>query len=252
MGRLDRYSVVMPGEHDPLDAPSKDGPEADGESTAERRRRRRRLTPPRDVMASSQINGEIWLSILPIAAFLLVDRVADTRVAIGAGFAAAVIVFLRTRHSGVIGYLAVGGIVIVGGSALVGIILDSDKAFFASDAIGDFLWTGAFLGSVVIGRPLMGVFVREMFPGVKDWISERHQVFITLSLAWAVQNVVTAVIRLILLDSLSTDSYILWSRVATWPLNIGLFAISYYLVWRAIHREAERRVSEESAAGPEA
>jgi hypothetical protein len=198
----------MPGEHDPLDAPSKDGPEADGESTAERRRRRRRLTPPRDVMASSQINGEIWLSILPIAAFLLVDRVADTRVAIGAGFAAAV--------------------------------------------IGDFLWTGAFLGSVVIGRPLMGVFVREMFPGVKDWISERHQVFITLSLAWAVQNVVTAVIRLILLDSLSTDSYILWSRVATWPLNIGLFAISYYLVWRAIHREAERRVSEESAAGPEA
>ena len=133
-----------------------------------------------------------------------------------------------------------------------GIILDSDKAFFASDAIADFLWTGAFLGSVLIGRPLMGVFVREMFPGVKDWISERHQVFITLSLAWAVQNVVTAVIRLILLDSLSTDSYILWSRVATWPLNIGLFAISYYLVWRAIHREAERRVSEEPPAGPEA
>lgn len=217
-------------------------------SGRERRRERRRLTPPREILATSQINNEIWLSVLPIAAFLITDRFADTRVAIGAGFAAALLVFLRTRASGMIGYLAVGGIVIVGGSALVGIILDSDKAFFASDAIGDVLWTGAFLGSVLVGRPLMGIFVREMFPGVKDWIPERHRVFITLSLAWAVQNVVTAVIRIILLDALSTDSYIFWSRVAVWPLNIILFALSYYLIWRAIHSEVERRLAAEPAA----
>ena len=199
-------------------------------------------------MDASQINNEIWLSILPVAAFLLVDRVADTRVAIAAGFVAAVLVFLRTRKSGVIGYLAIGGIVIVGGTAVVGIVLDSDKAFFASDAIGDFLWMGAFLVSVVVGRPLIGVFVREMFPGVRDWLPETHRVFVTLSLAWAVQNVVTAVIRIILLDSLSTDSYLLWSRVATWPLNIGLFAISYYAIARAIRGEAEQRLRAESRA----
>ena len=199
-------------------------------------------------MNASRINNEIWLSVLPIAAFLLVDRVADTRVAIGAGFAAALLVFLRTRKSGVIGYLAIGGIVIVGGSATVGIILDSDKAFFASDALGDFLWMAALLISIALGRPLIGVFVREMFPGVRDWIGERHRVFVWLTLAWAVQNVVTAVIRIILLDSLSTDAYILWSRVATWPLNIGLLAISYYLIYRAIHSEVETRLREEDAA----
>ena len=196
-------------------------------------------------MEASQINNEIWLSILPIAAFLLVDRVADTRAAIAAGFAAALLVFLRTRKSGVIGYLAIGGIVIVGGSATVGIILDSDKAFFASAAIGDFLWMGALLVSVVVGRPLIGVFGREMFPGIREWIGERHRVFVWLTIAWAAQNVVTAVTRIILLDSLSTDAYILWSRVATWPLSIGLFAISYYLVYRAIHTEIEHRLQEE-------
>ena len=151
-------------------------------------------------MEASQINNEIWLSILPIAAFLLVDRVAATRAASAAGFAAALLVFLRTRKSGVIGYLAIGGIVIVGGSATVGIILDSDKAFFASDAIGDFLWMGALLVSVVVGRPLIGVFGREMFPGIREWIGERHRVFVWLTIAWAAQNVVTAVTRIILLD----------------------------------------------------
>ena len=199
-------------------------------------------------MTGAQINGEIWLSVLPIAAFLLIDRVADTRIAIGAGFVAALLVFLRTRKSGLIGYLAIGGIVIVGGAALVGVILDSDKAFFASDAIGDFLWMGALLVSVVVGRPLIGVFVREMFPGLRDWLPETHRVFVGLTIAWALENILTAVIRLIMLDSLSTDAYILWSRVVTWPLNLGLFALSYYLVWRAVRSEAERRFAEESLA----
>ena len=82
----------------------------------------------------------------------------------------------------------------------MGIILDSDKAFFASDAIGDFLWMGALLVSVVVGRPLIGVFGREMFPGIREWIGERHRVFVWLTIAWAAQNVVTAVTRIILLD----------------------------------------------------
>ena len=226
-----------------------DGTPADEAAARARARRRRRAArPPRDILATSSINNRFWLTLAPIAAFLLVDRLADTRWAIAAGVAAAVIVFLRTRRSGLIGYLAVGGIVIVGGAGVVGIIVDSDKAFFASDAIGDVLWTGAFLGSVVLGRPLMGVLLREIFPGLRDWIPERHRVFIMLSLAWAAQNVVTAVIRIILLDALSTEAYLLWSRVATWPLTIGLFAVSYYVIGRAIRQEAERRAAADLAA----
>ena len=223
-------------------------PADEAAARARARRRRRAARPPRDILATSSINNRFWLTVAPIAAFLLVDRLADTRWAIGAGLAAAILVFLRTRRSGVVGYLAVGGIVIVGGSATVGIIVDSDKAFFASDAIGDVLWTGAFLGSIVLGRPLMGVLMREIFPGIREWIPERHRVFVALSLAWAAQNVVTAVIRVILLDALSTNSYLLWSRVATWPLTIGLFALSYYVIGRAIRQEAERRAAADLAA----
>ena len=233
----------MPPEPDPAPAPR-------GE-TAARRRRRRAARPPRDILATSSINNRFWLTLAPIAAFLLVDRLADTRWAIGAGVAAAVIVFWRTRRSGLVGYLAVGGIVIVGGAGVVGIIVDSDKAFFASDAIGDLLWTAAFLVSVLLGRPLMGLLVREIFPGVRDWVPERHRVFVALSLAWAAQNVTTAVIRIVLLDALSTQAYLLWSRVATWPLTIGLFALSYYFIARAVRQEAERRAAADLAAHPE-
>ena len=240
--------MPQPGQAAPLDA---SGPytTSDGQDAARRpNRRRRSRRPPRGIMAGAQFNNEIWLSVLPIATFLLIDRVADTRIAIGAGFVAALLVFLRTRKSGLIGYLAIGGIVIVGGAALVGIILDSDKAFFASDAIGDFVWMGALLVSVVVGRPLIGVITRVMFPGLREWLPETHRVFIALTIAWALENILTAVIRIIMLDSLSTDAYILWSRVATWPLNLGLFALSYYLIWRAVRSEAERRFAEESIA----
>ena len=203
------------------------------------------MRPPRGVMDAGNINNEFFLSLLPIAAFLAVDRVADTRVAIAAGLVAAVLVFLRTRKSGVIGYLAIGGIVIVAATAAVGIAFDSDKAFFASDAIGDFLWMGAFFLSVVVGRPLMGVLVREMFPGLRDWLPESHRVFVTLTLVWALQNILTAVIRLVMLDALSTNSYLLWSRVATWPLTVGLLVFSYVLIGRAINAVVEQRLRDE-------
>lgn len=243
-------SDIAPGD----DAVPQPGPAASPDATAGaqpgpgRSRRRRSSHPPRGVMAGAQINNEIWLSVLPIAAFLLLDRVADTRIAIAAGFVAAVIVFLRTRKSGLIGYLAIGGIVIVGGAALAGIILDSDKAFFASDAIGDLLWMAAFLVSVVVGRPLIGLIVREMFPRLREWLPETHGVFVGLTIAWALENILTAAIRLVMLDAFSTDGYLLWSRVATWPLNIALFALSYYLIWRAVRVEAERRFAAESVA----
>lgn len=192
-----------------------------------------------------EINNEIWLSFLPVAAFLIVGRFADTRIAIGAGFAMALVVFLRTRHSGVIGQLAVGGIAIVGGAALVGVVIDSDKAFLASDPISDFLWVAAFGLSVLLGRPLMGIIVREMFPGAREWLPERHRVFVWLSVAWALQNILTAAIRIVLLDSLSAEGYILWSRVITWPLNVALFALSYYVIWRAIRERAGAYVAEQ-------
>lgn len=234
----------MPPEPDPAPAPR--------DEAAARRRRRRAARPPRDILATSSINNRFWLTLAPIAAFLLVDRLADTRWAIAAGVAAAVIVFWRTRRSGLIGYLAVGGIVIVGGAGVVGIIVDSDKAFFASDAIGDVLWAAAFVISILLGRPLMGLLVREIFPGIRDWVPEGHRVFVALSLAWAAQNVATAVIRIALLDALSTEAYLLWSRVATWPLTIGLFALSYYFIARAVRQEAERRAAADLAADPAA
>ena len=136
-----------------------------------------------------------------------------------------------------IGLLALLGLIVVGGASVVGIILDSDKAYLASDPIGDFIIALVFLGSVVVRRPLLGVIVRELFPRLATVINEQHRVFYLLSLAWAVQNVATGVVRIFLLQELSTDGYILWSRVVSWPVGIALLLISAYFIGRAVQNE---------------
>ena len=198
------------------------------------RRRRRRLSVDSEL---TEFDPIAILSILPIVVFWVVRRFAETEIAIGAGFGTSLIVFTLARRRGVIGLLALLGLIVVGGASVVGIILDSDKAYLASDPIGDFIIALVFLGSVVVRRPLLGVIVRELFPRLATVINEQHRVFYLLSLAWAVQNVATGVVRIFLLQELSTDGYILWSWVVSWPVGIALLLISAYFIGRAVQNE---------------
>ncbi len=193
--------------------------------------------PPARVWSArdlAEFRPHILLGILPIAVFWSVRQVAETPVAIGAGFAAALLVFAVNRQRGTIGYLALAGMVVVGGASLAGIVLDSDKAFLANDAVGDFVAMFAFAGSVLIGRPLLGVLVCEVFPRLSSVLGPRHPVFVRLSLLWAVQNLLTGVVRVVMLQEFSTDEYILFSRAVSWPLGLGLFAVSSFLIARAV------------------
>ena len=201
---------------------------------AERRRRvaerrRARGGGPTDLY---EFNPAILVSVLPVAVFWIVRRIAETQIAIGMGFATSLIVFRYTRRQGVIGYLAIGGIVVVGGAALVGLVLDSDKAFLANDPVNDFIGVALFLGSVAIRRPLVGLIACEIFPKLTALVEPKHRVFYVLTVLWAVQNLGTGIIRIFLLEELSVDGYILWSRVITWPIALALFALSAYMVGR--------------------
>lgn len=75
------------------------------------------------------INPRFRLVILRVAVFLLVRRVATPEIAIGAGFFTSLIVFFVNRQIGRIGIPAVLGMVIVGGPAIVRLVLGSEKAY---------------------------------------------------------------------------------------------------------------------------
>jgi hypothetical protein len=187
-------------------------------------------------------NPIIFRSAYPIIVYWVVRNFAGTQLAILAGFTTALYVFLTNRRqSGVIGTLALLGMVVIGGSALVGLILESDKAYLASDAGRDFLMTGIALGSLAVGRPLVGLVAREMSPRLGRALDERHVVFVYVTLGFALVNLLTAGIRIVLLQELSITQYIVFSRVLTFPINTAYFVLAAVLIYRAARREFSAR-----------
>lgn len=199
-------------------------------------------TSMRGALSGEAFNPLIFRSVWPVATYWVVRSIAGTQAGILAGFAMAVYVFTTNRQrSGVIAALALGGMVVVGGSAIVGLILDSDRAYLASDAVRDFLTTALALGSLVVGRPLVGMVAREMSPRLAPVMEEKHVVFVYLTLGFALINLITGVLRLIMLQELGIGQYIVFSRVATFPINFGFFALGAWWVMRTARQEARDR-----------
>ena len=182
------------------------------------------------------MNLRIVTSILPVATFYLLTRVAEPWVAILGGFAVSSAVFYINRKDRLIGMLTVFGFVVVAASSTVGIIYDNEKAYLASGPISDFLFVPLFLGSIVVGRPLIGGIARELFPLIAGPIPAKAPVFVWLSVAWAAWNLVHGVIRVFMLQELSIGEYIIWSRIAFWPFGAVLTGSSAWLILRESRR----------------
>jgi len=186
-----------------------------------------------------RFNPSVMEGGLPVVVFWLVNQFADAPVSISASFATAIIVFARNKQSGVIRALSVLGFVVVAGSAAVGLMMNSDKAFAAQNIVSDFVIVPIALGSILIGRPLAGAVGRELFPAIRPIVPERHRVFVFLTLVVVAINLSTGLIRLAMIDALSTNDYVLLSRVIGVPFNILLFGLAFVLVLRVIERELE-------------
>ncbi|MFN0147011.1 MAG: hypothetical protein ACKVT1_10895 [Dehalococcoidia bacterium] len=186
------------------------------------------------------MNPRLLASLLPIAVFWGLSRGlnVDSWVAILGGFIASAAVFYYNRKDRLIGALTAFGFVVVGASAVAGIVWDSEKAYLASGPIADFLFVPLFAVSIALRKPLIGGIARELFPQVATRLPINAPVFVGLTIAWAVYNIVHGVFRVYLLRELSVGEYIIWSRVLTWPVLAVLFGVSGWLIHRAAQRHA--------------
>jgi hypothetical protein len=175
------------------------------------------LPAGRVTLRDFRFNPSVLEGALPVLVFWVVNQFADAPISISASFLAAIVVFVRNKQSGVIRALGVLGFVIVAASAGVGLVLDSDKAFAAQNIVSDFVVVPIALGSLVIGRPLAGA--------------------VLLTLLVVAINLSTGLIRLVMIDALSTNDYVILSRVIGVPFNILLFGLGYLLVFRVVERE---------------
>jgi hypothetical protein len=208
-----------------------------GDNEDARTPREPRIDAPELVREIPTFNPLIFRSTWPILAFWVVRSLVSTQAGIIAGFATAVWVFIaHRRQSGMVGLLAILGIVIIGGASIVGLILDSDKAFLASDAARDFMTAAFSLVSVVAGRPLVGIVAREASPRLATQLPENHRVFVQVTVGFAIVNIVTGVMRVFMLEAFDVTPYIILSRVATFPINMAFFTAGYFLIMRTARR----------------
>lgn len=190
------------------------------------------------------VNPRILISIIPILAYMGVRQIANTQIAIGSAVALALaILFTHRRRRGIIGFLAVMGVAVLSGGAVVGIVLNSDRAFLANDPVGNFITAGVDFGSILIGRPLAGPMTREFLPRTVPILDERHRVFVLITFLWALTSICIGGTRLIMLDRLSINEYIIWSRVLSWTVNSLLILIGIMFVARAVSGELSKRVA---------
>jgi len=178
------------------------------------------------------LNLRIMWSIAPVAVFYLLTRVADPWVAVLGGFAASTVVFWYNRRDRLIGTLTAFSFVVVAVSAGVGIVANSEKAYLAAGPIGDFLFVPLYLGSVAIGKPLIGGIARELLPKYAGHVPINARVFAWLTVAWAAWDLLHGLVRLWMLQEMSVGEYIIWSRLAFWPFSSAMVGVTGWLAVR--------------------
>ncbi|MGI8926522.1 MAG: hypothetical protein ACR2HN_07730 [Tepidiformaceae bacterium] len=183
------------------------------------------------------MNPRLLFSLLPVAIFYVLYR-ADfpTWVAISGGFACSAVVLYFNRRDRLIGILTLFGFVIVAASAVVGVVWSSEKAYLASGPISDFLFVPLYAGSIVLRQPLVGGISRELFPAIAGRLPPSAPLFVRLSIAWALFDLIHGAIRTWQLANLSVGEYIIWSRVVGWPLSGTLLAVTAFLIYREARR----------------
>ena len=189
------------------------------------------------------MNFRILLSAAPVGVFLALTRLAPPWVAILAGFATSVAVFTLTRRNELIGVLMVLGLAVTSVSAVVGIVQGSEKAYLAAGPVSDFLFVPLYASSILMRRPLVGAIARELFPSFAGGVPTDARLYLFLSIAWAAFDLFHGVAALLLLQRLSVGEYIIWSRIALWPLTGALLVISVGLIARTA-RDAGQRATE--------
>jgi Protein of unknown function (DUF3159) len=171
----------------------------------------------------------------PVLVFYVGWKLVSFELGVVAATLVAAGIFLWERRQGRHG-LAIGiGFFIALVQAGAGLATGSTVAYFAPAVVVNGAYGLAFLISVLIGRPLAGVFAAESYPFPPEVKASPtfRSIFSVVSLVWAAYMLSRSVIRWVALTRASVELYIL-VNVATGPPLIA--AIMTWSIWYAFRR----------------
>jgi intracellular septation protein A len=189
----------------------------------------------------------------PVVVFYLGWKLVDLRTGILAATVLAVIAYLWERRRDRSGVTAAIGLCIALVQAAAGLATGSTTGYFAPGLIVNGAYGLAFLGSVLIGRPLAGVFARETYPFSPEMVASLtfRRVFSQISLVWATYLLLRTGIRMIALLRTSVELFLVINVLTGIPLTVGIMAWSIWYGHRRFSTSQEwRPAAQASGSAP--
>jgi intracellular septation protein A len=169
-------------------------------------------------------------AIAPVVVFYITWKTLGLVTGIVAATVLTTVGFIWERRHARTGLGASIGLTIALVQAFTGLASGSAKWYFAPQVIANTLGGLVFLGSVVIGRPLAGVFANESYPFPPEVkaSSTFARVFGRISLVWAAYLLGRGALRLVMLVGTSVEAFLVVSIATGIPLSAAIMAWSFW------------------------
>ncbi len=187
--------------------------------------------------------GALREGVLPLAAFYAGLRLSGLVAGMAAAAAASVVVYAFERRAGRDGLLVRLSLAFLVVQTLIGVVSNSATAYLALPVLSTAVWGLAFLGSVVIRRPLAGALACAWYPFPPEFRETAlfKRVYGIESVVWGVYLVARSALRLAVLLYAGAGGYLIVVISGT-PVTIALLVWS---IWYAV-----RRLSDEDTPEP--
>ena len=184
----------------------------------------------------------------PVLVFYLGWKLVDLRTGILAATTLAVVAYVWERRRDRSGVTAAIGLAIALVQAAAGLATGTTTGYFAPGLVVNGAYGLAFLGSVLIGRPLAGIFARETYPFPPEMVASItfRRVFSQISLVWAAYLLLRTAIRVIALLRTSVELFLVVNVLTGVPLTVGIMAWSIWYGHRQFLRSTEWRAPAEA------
>jgi hypothetical protein len=177
----------------------------------------------------------------PVAAFYVLWKLWGLTPGIIAATVVALVSFRLERRAQRPGLVVRIALVFVAAQAVIGLWSGSAEIYLAIPLVINIAYGLVFIGSVLVGRPLAGIFAEELMP-LPDEVkrSRTHRrIFGRISLAWGVTMVIRSSARLFLLVTFGVDVFVASSFLTGFPITMALLAWSVWYGVRSFRRSEE-------------
>lgn len=177
----------------------------------------------------------------PVLAFYVLWKAWGLVPGIVAATAVALVVYRYERQQDRPALVVRIALVFVLIQAVVGLWTGSAEIYLAIPVFVNSGYGLAFIGSIVIGRPLAGVFAEEMLTLPDEVKASRthRRTFGVISLAWGSYMVARSALRLVVLVALGVDAFVAVGFVTGFPVTMALMSWSIWYGVRSFRRSDE-------------